>query len=99
MEQQSGFDLKHAMHCVRLLRSGLEILRSGEVFVDRQEVGDADELKAILHGEFTYEQVTRISSDLMEELDRAYTISSLPHQPDLPAINQLCIELVEQQGW
>ena len=99
MEKQSGFDLKHAMHCIRLLRSGLEILRSSEVFVDRQEVGDADELKAILHGDLTYEQVTKLSDDLVAELDRAYTISSLPHQPDLPAINQLCIELVEKQGW
>ena len=99
MEQQSGFDLKHAMHCIRLLRSGLEILRSGEVFVDRQEVGDADELKAILHGEFSYEQVTQISSQLMTDLDTAYITSSLPHHPDLSAVNQLCIELVEQQGW
>ena len=99
MERQSGFDLKHAMHCIRLLRSGLEILRSGEVFVDRQDVGDADELKAILHGELTYEQVTKIADDLVAELDRAYDTSSLPSHPDLPAINQLCIDLVEQQGW
>ena len=99
MERQSGFDLKHAMHCIRLLRSGLEILQSGQVFVDRQDVGDADELKAILHGDFTYEQVTKIADDLVAALDRAYDTSSLPHHPDLPAINQLCIELVEQQGW
>ncbi len=99
MERQSGFDLKHAMHCIRLLRSGLEILRSAEVFVDRRDAGDADELKAILHGEFTYEQVTQLSDNLVAELDKAYTTSTLPHHPDLAAINQLCIELVEQQGW
>jgi uncharacterized protein len=99
MEKQSGFDLKHAMHCVRILRSGLEILRSGEVIVDRREAGDADELKAILQGEFTYEQVTQIADDLVAALEDAYTTSSLPHHPDLPAINQLCIELVEMQGW
>jgi uncharacterized protein len=99
MEQRSGFDLKHAMHCIRLLRSGLEILKFGEVFVDRQDAGDADELKAILHGDLTYEQVTKISEDLVAELDRAYDTSTLPHHPDLPVINQLCIELVEKQGW
>jgi uncharacterized protein len=99
MEKQSGFDLKHAMHCIRLLRSGLEILQSSEVFVDRQDVGDADELKAIINGEFTYEQVTKIANDLVAELDRSYDTSTLPHHPDLPAINQLCIELVEMQGW
>jgi uncharacterized protein len=77
----------------------LEILRSSEIFVDRQDVGDADELKAILHGELTYEQVTEIADNLVAELDRAYDTSTLPHHPDLPAINQLCIELVEMQGW
>jgi uncharacterized protein len=99
MEKQSGFDLKHAMHCIRLLRSGLEILRSGEVFVDRQDVGDADELKAILHGDFTYEQVTAIADNLVAELDRAYDTSSLPRHPNLSAINDLSIELIEKQGW
>jgi uncharacterized protein len=99
MERQSGFDLKHAMHCIRILRTGLEILRSSEVFVDRQDAGDADELKAILHGELTYDQVTKIADDLFAELDRAYDTSNLPDRPDLLAINQLCIELVEQQGW
>jgi uncharacterized protein len=99
MEAKSGFDLKHAMHCIRLLRSGLEILQSGKIFVDRQEVGDADELKAILHGDFTYEQVTKIADDLVAELDRAYTTSSLPDRPNLKQIDQLCIELVEKQGW
>ncbi len=99
MERQSGFDLKHAMHCIRILRTGLEILRSSEVHVDRRDAGDADQLKAILHGELTYEQVTKIADNLFAELDRAYDTSILPHHPDLPAINQLCIELVEQQGW
>jgi uncharacterized protein len=99
MEKQSGFDLKHAMHCIRLLRSGLEILRSGEIFVDRQDVGDADELKAILRGDFTYDQVTKIADDLVVELDRAYDDSPLPRNPNLAAINHLCIELIEQQGW
>jgi uncharacterized protein len=99
MEQRSGFDFKHAMHCIRLLRSGLEILQSGEVVVDRQDAGDADELTAILHGDLTYEQVTKISDDLVAKLDRAYDTSNLPHHPDLPAIDRLCIELVEKQGW
>jgi uncharacterized protein len=74
-------------------------LQSGEIFVDRQDVGDADELKAIINGEFTYEQVTKIADDLMVALDRAYDTSILPHHPDLLAINQLCIELVEKQRW
>ena len=99
MEERSGFDLKHAMHCIRLLRSGLEILQTGKVCVDRQEAGDADELKSILHGDLTYEKVTEISNNLFAELDRAYDLSPLPHHPDLAEIDRLCIELIEKQGW
>ncbi len=99
MEERSGFDLKHAMHCIRLLRSGLEILQTGEVVVDRRDAGDADELKAILQGEYSYDRVTKLADELVAELDRAYNTSGLPHHPDLVAIEQLCIELIEKQGW
>lgn len=99
MEKKSGFDLKHAMHCIRLLRSGLEILREGKVFVNRKEAGDVDELKAILKGEYSYEQVMKMADDLVAEMDVVYQQSTLPPNPDLNQINELCIELVERQGW
>lgn len=99
MEKRSGYDLKHGMHCIRLLRSGLEILRQGRVIVNRYEAGDADELKAILKGEYTYEQVMKMADDLVAEMDVVYPQSTLPQSPDLEQINQLCIELVEMQGW
>lgn len=99
MERQSGFDLKHGMHCIRLLRSGLEILSKGKVIVNRIEAGDADELKAILKGEYSYEEVMKMADDLVAKMDVVYQQSSLVHSPDLEQINQLCIELVEMQGW
>lgn len=99
MERQSGFDLKHGMHCIRLLRSGLEILRQGKVIVNRQEAGDADELKAILKGEYSYEQVMKMADDLVAKMDIVYQQSTLPHAADLNQVNELCIELVEMQGW
>lgn len=99
MERRSGFDLKHGMHCIRLLRSGLEILREAKVMVDRQEAGDADELKAILKGEYAYEQVMKMADELVAQMDVVYAQSTLPYSPDLDRINQLCIELVQMQGW
>lgn len=99
MERKSGFDLKHGMHCIRLLRSGLEILRSGNIIVDRRNAGDAEDLRAIIRGEYSYDQVTKMAENLVEEMDKAYEESSLPNRPDLEQINQLCIELVEMQGW
>lgn len=99
MEKLSGFDLKHGMHCIRLLRSGLEILREGKVVVDRRKAGDVDDLKAILKGEYSYEQVMKMADNLVAEMDVVYQQSTLPHSPDLNQINALCIELVEIQGW
>lgn len=99
MERQSGFDLKHGMHCIRLLRSGLEILSQGKVIVNRIEAGDVDQLKAILKGEYSYEEVMKMADDLVAEMNIVYQQSTLPQSPDLEQINQLCIELVEMQGW
>jgi uncharacterized protein len=99
MEKQSGFDLKHAMHCLRILRSGTEVLRSGEVPVDRVAAGDADELRGILNGDFSYEQVKALADAALMEMEAVYRVSSLPERPNLEAIDQLCVELVEEFGW
>lgn len=99
MERKSGFDLKHGMHCIRLLRSGLEILRTGELIVDRRIAGDVNELKAILRGDYSYEQVMKMATDLMTEIQKVDEESILPEKPDLEKVNELCIKLVEMQGW
>ena len=99
MEKKSGYDLKHGMHCIRLLRSGLEILKNGRIIVDRRLAGDADDLQAILRGDYNYEQLMKMAEDLVKEMDVFYHQSSLPHRPDLEKINNLCMELVEMQGW
>ncbi len=99
MERKSGFDLKHGMHCIRLLRSGLEILRSEEITVDRRDAGDSEDLRAILQGKYSYEEVMKMAEDLVAEMDKVYQVSTLPHRPDVEQINKLCIELVEMQGW
>ncbi len=99
MERKSGYDLKHGMHCIRLLRSGLEILQKGEVIVDRKIAGDAEDLKAILRGDYSYEQVMKMAEDLVANMDKVYEVSTLPERPNLEPINELCMELVEMQGW
>ena len=67
MEKKSGYDLKHGMHCIRLLRSGLEILQRGEVTVDRNLAGDIDDLRAILRGDYSYEQLMKMAEDLVAQ--------------------------------
>jgi hypothetical protein len=41
----------------------------------------------------------KMAEDLMVEMEKFYEESILPDRPDLEQINELCIELVEMQGW
>lgn len=98
METKAGYDLKHAMHCVRLIRSGTEILRDGIVLVDRREAGDAKELKAILNGDYSYESLTELVKASMAGLEDIYKKSTLPDRPDIGQVNDICVKLVETWG-
>jgi predicted nucleotidyltransferase len=82
---------KHASHLVRLLKMGEEILKEGKVIVHRP---DAEELKAIRNGAWTYEQLVNWAETKDAELSQLYETSSLPHAPNIDKINELYIETI-----
>lgn len=92
-EVEFGFDVKHALHLVRLMTMCQEILSEGRVIVHRP---DAEFLKSILNGAFTYEELVSWSELKEIELEKLYEKSCLPHKPDLKKINDICVELIEQ---
>jgi hypothetical protein len=95
LEAKCGYDSKHAAHCVRLLRQGLEILHTAELVVDRRDAGDVHELLAIRHGDRTYDEVLAITDSLFTQLDEAYASSSLPHTVDRELVHGLCCQWVQ----
>ena len=95
LEEKFGFDLKHAVHLVRLMRMGKEILETGKVNVDRTNI-DAEELKEIGSGAWSYDQLEEYSKNMDSQLDNLYKISKLQHSPDRGAVTALCIELVKE---
>lgn len=99
MEAKIGYDCKFAMQAIRLLRTGVEILETQNLIVDRREAGDAEQLLAIKRGDYTYYEVMNIANELYRGLDQAYSRSGLPKSIDREAVNQLCIDLVTKQGW
>ena len=99
MEKKVGYDCKFAMQAIRLLKTGIEILESQNLMVDRREAGDAEDLLAIKKGQYSYDEVMTMAKDLYEQLDQAEVNSTLPKHVDAEAVNQLCVELVSQQGW
>jgi predicted nucleotidyltransferase len=93
LEEKHGYDTKHAMHLVRLLRMCREILERGEVVVKRP---DREELLAIRAGAWSYDRLLGWAETEDKALDAIYETSPLPRAPDRDALDRLCVELVEK---
>lgn len=96
LEVKCGFDAKHASTALRLLMSGIEILKEGKVYVDRRG-RDADLLLSIRAGDKSYSYVMEKATEYMEELERAYKESKLPRQVNHKKVNDICIETINRQ--
>lgn len=90
LEEKYGYDTKHAMHLVRLLRMGVEALRDGVILVKRQ---DAQELLDIRNGSLTYEEIVEYAEVMDKEVrDVWYHKTELPKKPDLKKVAKLLMD-------
>ena len=81
---------KHAMHLIRLLRSGITALETGDLVV--QVPDDArGVLLAIKRGELSWEETNRLRLDLHTRFDAAFACTSLPERPDYAAANDFLL--------
>jgi hypothetical protein len=100
--EDGEFNGKHAMHCVRLLRMGIEILETGKVNVDRRKVGDAEELLDIRLGRGKwsgtplerFRLLEEYASSLLKRIEEASDETKLPWGPDIDRIDRLCQGIV-----
>lgn len=92
LERQWGYDTKHGMHLVRLMRMGMEILEGKGVIVKRP---DALELLAIRNGLWKYEELLEWAEKQEAYLDQLYKTSTLPKSPPVAVLDKLLIEVVE----
>ena len=76
----------HVMHLIRLLISGVTLLREGRVPV-RVEAGDRERLLAIKRGEVSWEEAEAWRLKLHGEFDGALERSPLPERPDYARVN------------
>ena len=81
---------KHAMHLIRLLRSGITALETGELVV-RVPEDVRQELLGIKRGELTWEETDRLRLDLHARFDAAFASTSLPERPDYAAANDFLL--------
>lgn len=95
MEEQFGLDLKHAMHLVRLLRIGEEVLTTGQYLVKRP---DAAELLDIRAGKWKYDELIKYA----DEKDRyvrevLYHKTVLPKTPNLKLAAKVIMDVQDMQ--
>jgi hypothetical protein len=93
LEEQFKYDVKHAMHLVRLMRMAEEILRDGQVIVRRP---DAQELLAIRNGKFDYDELIQWATETDARLLELYEKSTLPYTADYEGIDELYRRIVLQ---
>jgi predicted nucleotidyltransferase len=91
LERRHGYDTKHAMHLVRLMRMGLEVLERGELMVRRP---DAAELDAIRGGALSFDELLDAAARLQQSMESAAAVTSLPEDVDRGDVDRLVFELM-----
>ena len=81
---------KHAMHLIRLLLSGITILK--ERFVPVKVEKYRDDLLAIRNGDMSWDEVNKWRLDLHQQFDRSFRNTLLPERPNYEKANSFLIE-------
>jgi len=92
LEAEYGYDTKHGMHLVRLMRMGVEILEGRGVIVRRP---DAEELLSIRNGAWSYDKIVEWAEAQDARMQALYTTSKLPKKPDAHRVNELLMNILE----
>jgi uncharacterized protein len=90
LERHHGYDTKHAMHLVRLMRMGIEALTDGDLHVRRR---DAADLVAIRDGALSFDELEKQTDALQEDMQRAATATTLPSDVDRESVDRMFRDL------
>jgi uncharacterized protein len=90
LRNKGAIKWKHAMHLIRLLLSGITVLREGFVPVRVDEY--RDRLLSIRNGQLPWEEVNAWRLDLHREFDAAFADTRLPEQPDYHKVDAFLIK-------
>lgn len=83
------YNTKHAMHVVRLVRMGFEILDEGVMHVKRS---DAKNLLEVRDGLWTFDDVIMYATLMRNKVKELKASSSLPTYPNLKRLAELTME-------
>ncbi len=92
IRKKYGYDVKFAMHTVRLLDECQQILATGDLDLQRNR----EQLKAIRRGDVSEEEIRQWASAKEKDLEKLYAESKLPYSPDEGKIKQLLLDCLEE---
>jgi predicted nucleotidyltransferase len=90
IRNQGQVKWKHVMHLLRLLISGIHVLREGVVSVRVDE--HRDQLLAIRRGEWEWKKTEAWRRDLQDRFREAFDHTRLPDRPDYERANEFLIK-------
>ena len=92
-KKDEGKLYKHAMHLIRLLIMGTEILNTHEINTYRRE--EHDLLMDIRKGKYSYEDIFKLVEGYEAKFREASLSTTLPKEPDEKVVEALLISLYE----
>lgn len=90
IRNQGQVKWKHVMHLIRLLISGISVLREGFVPVRVDE--HREQLLAIKRGEMPWDETEKWRLSLHSQFDKALEATKLPERPDYERANDFLIK-------
>lgn len=95
LEQRYHYDVKHAIHLVRLLCQCKQILKTG-TFCTYLNEKDLELINLVWNGGMTFEELLVFADKANAEIELLKQNSKLPHNPNVNKINELLVSIVEQ---
>ena len=86
---------KHAMHLIRLLITGIDILDGKGIITKR--VAEHDLLMAIRNGHYSFDEIKQFAEDYQLKFNQAAKQTALPKEPNLEKIEQLMTEIYQSR--
>lgn len=90
IRNQGQVKWKHVMHLIRLLISGISVLKNG--FVPVPVDGYRDNLLAIKRGEMPWKETEKWRLSLHSEFEKAFSATKLPERPDYEKANAFLVK-------
>jgi predicted nucleotidyltransferase len=89
LEAEFGYDVKGAMHMLRVLGEGIELMKTGRITLPRPEVPF---LKDVRNGRYKREEINTMADDLFALLEKCVQESALPDELDRAKISRIITE-------